>query len=227
MLKTLDNLVRLFGRPGNVLAIGPEPTGVYGDVESRFRYLSLVGLTRPGLEAALRSWKDNAMAHSDAGPGLVILDRIWDSPATADAMRQSWRTRRAFIRDLRDHLPTDCELILLGADATYLHGVKMMFATLWRMLRGARLGMSFPGRYAAELRAEGFDRIRGFYIYHDLENCNSLVSVHPRSSRAFRFRIHGLDGRLPGNPRQWPVWLGIWLGAGKGMYPAVLIWAHR
>jgi hypothetical protein len=227
MLKTLDDLVRLFGKPGNVLAIGPEPTGIYGDIESQFRYLSSVGLTRPGLEAALRSWVENAMPHSDAGPCLVILDRIWDSQATADAMRQSWRTRRAFYRELQDHLTADCELILLGADAAYLRSVKRLFATLWRMLRGTRLGMSFPGRYAAELRAEGFGRIRGFYIYHALENCNTLVSFYRRSSRAFRFRIHGQDGRLPRNPRQWLIWLAIWLSAGKGMYPAVLIWARR
>jgi len=227
MLQTLVNLARFFGRTRNVLAIGPEPTGVYGDVESRFRYLSLVDLTRPGLQSALRSGKDSTIVDSDTGPGLVILDRIWDSPATADAMRPSWRTRRAFYRDLRDHLPADCELILLGADAAYLRGVKLLFATLWRTLRGTRLGTSFPGRYAGELRAEGFDRVRRFYIYPTLKSCDCLVSVHRRSSRAFRFRIHHQDGRLPGNSRQWPLWLAIWLGAGKGLYPAVLIWARR
>ena len=157
---------------------------------------------------------------------LVLFDQIWSKQQLASQEGIGSMPHFELLKLVKGNLTEGGQILCLERNLSYLKRPKdIILATLNIFTR--KNSMFFPSEYTRIMKKTGLSDIQRFFLVPDIYNCNNVISSKRRPVIKFARKSRGISHNLPPKISQWPLWIAVWLGIDKLLFPWQLVVARK
>lgn len=157
---------------------------------------------------------------------LVLIDQIWSKSQLGSKASIGSMPHLELLILIKENLVKGGQVIILERNLNYLKRPGDIFLAALNIFT-RKNSMLFPASYMYIMKKTNFSDIKRFFLVPDIDTCNHVISSNRRPVIKFSRKSRSIPHTFPENISQWPLWVAVWLGIDKWLFPWQLMVARK
>lgn len=157
---------------------------------------------------------------------LVLIDQIWSKSHLGPRTGIGSMPHFELLILIKENLTKGGQVLILERNLNYLKRPRDIILAVLNIFT-RKNSMFFPTSYLKRMKKSNFSDIKRFFLVPDIKRCNHIISSQRRPVIKFSRKTRNISHALPRNISQWPLWVAVWLGIDKWLFPWQLMVARK